>query len=91
MKSAYPGDMKTVTVAQLRQNPTAMLAEVENGATYRITRHNREIGRIVPPGAGATLIPAKRAGRARTSELARLEVQSAESLDALLDEMKGEW
>jgi len=83
--------MKTVTVGQLRQNPTNMLAEVEAGATYRITRHNREIGRIVPPGSGVVLVPAKKSGRSRTSELPRHEVRTAESIDALLDELKGEW
>ena len=41
--------MKTITVGELRQNPTAALADVERGDVYSITRHNREIGRIVPP------------------------------------------
>ena len=40
--------MKTITVGQLRQNPTTMLAEVEAGETYSVTRHSREIARIVP-------------------------------------------
>lgn len=83
--------MKTVTVGQLRQNPTEMLAAVEAGETYRITRHNREVGRIVPPGGESVLIPAKRSGPARTSRLPRIEVQSAGSLDALIDEIKGDW
>ncbi|MFT4123771.1 MAG: type II toxin-antitoxin system Phd/YefM family antitoxin [Microbacteriaceae bacterium] len=41
--------MKTITVAQLRQNPTAALDAVERGETYVVTRHRREIGRLVPP------------------------------------------
>lgn len=40
--------MKSITVGQLRQNPTAMLADVEAGETYLITRHDREIARVVP-------------------------------------------
>ena len=43
-------------MGQLRQNPTAALDEVENGETYVVTRHRREIGRLVPPqrGGGAS-------------------------------------
>lgn len=41
--------MKTITVAQLRQNPTAALDDVERGETYVVTRHRREIARLVPP------------------------------------------
>ncbi|HET8928186.1 MAG TPA: type II toxin-antitoxin system prevent-host-death family antitoxin [Microbacterium sp.] len=83
--------MKSITVGQLRQNPTQMLTEVEAGATYRITRHNREVGRIIPSASGSELIPAKKRGPARTSSLAPLEVQTAESLDELINEMRGEW
>ncbi len=83
--------MKSVTVGQLRQNPTQMLAEVEAGATYRITRHNHEIGRIVPPGNETVLVPAKKRGWSRTRLLPHHEIRTAESVDTLLDEMKGEW
>lgn len=83
--------MKTISVGQLRQNPSAMLADVEAGATYRITRHNREVGRIVPPGSAAVLVPPKKAGPARTSRLPRMEVETADSLDALIDEVRGDW
>lgn len=47
--------MKTVPVAALRQNPTKTLAEVEKGATYIVTRHNREIARLVPPAPAASV------------------------------------
>lgn len=83
--------MKSVTVGQLRQNPTEMLAEVEAGATYRITRHNREVGRIVPPGGGSALIPAKKSGPSRTRFLPKHELRTADSVDELLDEMRGDW
>lgn len=49
--------MKTVSVANLRQNPTQALAEVEQGATYIVTRHNREIARLIPPAPTATVTP----------------------------------
>lgn len=38
-------------MGQLRQNPTAALDAVENGETFIVTRHRREIGRLVPPVA----------------------------------------
>lgn len=50
--------MKTITVAQLRQNPTAALEDVERGETYVVTRHRREIGRLVPPVRQRGLTPA---------------------------------
>lgn len=54
--------MKTITVGQLRQNPTAMLAEVEAGETYRIIRHDHEVARVVLFGAGVALTPRRRSG-----------------------------
>lgn len=84
--------MKTITVGELRQNPTAMLADVEDGETYVITRHGQEVGRIVPPDAGeAVIIPAKKSGGARLSKLPPLELRTANSLDELIEDMKGEW
>ncbi len=83
--------MKTITVGQLRQNPTQMLADVEAGETYRVTRHNREIGRIMPAPSGPVLIPAKKPGPSRLAGLPRHELRTAESIDALLDEMRGDW
>jgi len=84
--------VKTITVAELRQNPTSALAEVEAGETYRITRHGREIGRIVPPSAsGVPLIPPARSGGIKLAGLPRHEVQSAESIDALLEDERGQW
>lgn len=49
--------MKTVSVATLRQNPTQALTEVEQGETYIVTRHNREIARLIPPAPEATVTP----------------------------------
>lgn len=38
--------MKAITVGQLRQNPTAMLADVEAGATYAIVPHIKSLAAI---------------------------------------------
>lgn len=83
--------MKTITVGELRQNPTAALADVERGDVYSITRHNREIGRIVPPSATPGVIPPKRRGRPDTAGIPRHELRTAASIDQLLAQEKGEW
>ncbi|MDT3682395.1 MAG: type II toxin-antitoxin system Phd/YefM family antitoxin [Truepera sp.] len=49
--------MKVIPVAKLRQNPTQALDEVERGATYIVTRHDREVARLVPPQPKATVTP----------------------------------
>lgn len=76
--------MKTITVGQLRQNPTAMLADVEAGETYRVTRHSREIARIVPRDRDIELIPPKRRSGSRLADLPRHELRTATSIDDLL-------
>ncbi len=41
--------METLTLAQLRQNPSAALRAVEHeGAEYTITNHGRPVARLVP-------------------------------------------
>ncbi|WP_206446631.1 type II toxin-antitoxin system Phd/YefM family antitoxin [Agrococcus sp. KRD186] len=83
--------MKTITVGELRQNPTAMLADVEAGETYRITRHNHEVGRIVPPQPGVALVPSKHRGAIRLPKLpAGYTAPTGAALDELLDDMRGE-
>lgn len=48
---------RTVSVGELRQNPTRALNEVLDGATVVVTRHNRPIADLVPhvgpPGIAA--------------------------------------
>lgn len=76
--------MKTITVAQLRQNPTAMLAEVEAGETYRVTRHNHEIARVVPREHSVELVLPKIATGSRLASLPRQELRTAASIEELL-------
>ncbi|OUZ09292.1 hypothetical protein BHE97_11260 [Aeromicrobium sp. PE09-221] len=83
--------MKTVSVGELRQNPTRTLAAVEAGDTYAITRHHRVIGHIVPPDVQPGIPAPKKAGPARTSRLPRHDPRTAETVDELIDDMKGAW
>jgi antitoxin (DNA-binding transcriptional repressor) of toxin-antitoxin stability system len=68
-----------------------MLSDVEAGESYRITRHNREIGWIVPPGSDPGLVQAKKRTGARTQALPTHQLRTAASVDQLLDEMAGPW
>lgn len=76
--------MKSITVGQLRQNPTATLAEVEAGEVYQVTRHRREIARLVPRARETELLPRKRATGSRLAELPRHELRTAASIEELL-------
>jgi prevent-host-death family protein len=44
---------REITVGQLRQNPTQMLSDVQDGATYTITTHGRPIADVVPHATSA--------------------------------------
>lgn len=77
--------MKTITVGQLRQNPTQMLDEVEAGEVFVVTRHHREIARIVPRDPAAVLVPPKREGGSQLRALERHDLRTAVSIDELLD------
>lgn len=39
---------KTISVGELRQNPTQMLREVKAGATYTVTDHGEPVAEITP-------------------------------------------
>jgi len=82
--------MNTITVAQLRQNPTPMLDAVERGETYRITKHGREVGIVSPPQYRMELIPARKPGPMRLSDIPKAELTSADTIDELLEWNKGD-
>lgn len=88
---AYPELMRSISVGELRQNPTRMLDEVELGESYSVTRHNRVIARVVPVSSSATIIPAKKQGGARTSAMTPVTLPAELSVNELLDELTGEW
>ena len=84
--------MKEISVAELRQNPTAALTEVESGETYVVTRHRRPIAKLVPIEADPlVIIPAKNPGATRLADRPREGMRSYEEVEALLAEMKSEW
>lgn len=83
--------MKTISVGELRQNPTAMLDEVTAGEVYAVTRHGREIARIVPVTPAVELIPPRRPGPFRLAELPPVELRTAATVEELLEWEKGEW
>lgn len=58
-------------MATLRQNPTQALDEAERGETYIVTRHNREVARLVPPEPAATVTPEQFRALLRATPLAK--------------------
>ncbi|KXP03651.1 type II toxin-antitoxin system Phd/YefM family antitoxin [Tsukamurella pseudospumae] len=83
--------MKVITVAELRQNPTVALDEVERGETYEVTRHRRVIARLVPPEPTIELIPPRKKGGAKLSDFpAPRHPRTTAEVDALLEEMRGD-
>lgn len=84
--------MKKITVAELRQNPTPMIEDVESGATFVITRHNKPVGQItpVPKAPGVELVPPQNSKGTSLSGRPRRKLKSAKSLEELLDWAKGD-
>ena len=84
--------MKTITVAELRQNPTEALADVEGGETYVVTKHRRPIARLVPVEAEPLVVmPARNPGGTRLADRPRKDLHTYEETEELLREMASEW
>ena len=83
--------MKSISVGELRQNPASMIADLDRGEPYVLTRHNRRIGTIVPVVSSAALLPRKASGPARTCAIARHDLTTASTIDELLHDEKGLW
>ncbi len=83
--------MKTISARELRQNPSRMIHDVEAGETYSLTLHGRQVGTIVPAQSSTRVIPAKRSDPVDPSVFAPHELRTADSVDELLQDMKGDW
>ena len=85
--------MKTITVAELRQNPTAALDEVEGGQTYVVTRHRRPIAQLIPVTAEVVTIVPPQPGQAvtRLSDRPRDHLHEYADTEELLREMSSDW
>jgi len=83
--------MKSISVGELRQNPAAMIADLERGEPYELTRHNHRIGTIIPALSSATLVPRKASGPANTRAIARHDLTTASTIDELLNQENGPW
>jgi prevent-host-death family protein len=43
---------QTISIGQLRQNPTAMIRDVRAGASYTVTDHGEPVADVVPHRTG---------------------------------------
>ena len=85
--------MKEISVAELRQNPTAALDDVAAGETYVVTRHRRPVAQLAPVEE-PVLVPlttAKRTGPSRLAGRQPWQLTTAATVDQLLEDMKSEW
>lgn len=81
--------MKSISVAELRQNPTAALAAVESGESYVVTRHRHPVARLIPIESGPVeIVPPRRLGGAQLAERTDLPHRTLAEVEALLEEMK---
>ncbi|MGB3302343.1 type II toxin-antitoxin system Phd/YefM family antitoxin [Gordonia sp. (in: high G+C Gram-positive bacteria)] len=81
--------MKTITVAQLRQNPTEALEAVARGERYVVTKHRLAVAHLVPvDDAPMGIRPAKEPGSARLREQTDLPDLPIEEVEGLLAEME---
>ena len=85
--------MKSITVAELRQNPTAALADVEAGESYVVTKHRRPVAKLVPPDTHepARIVPARNPGPSHLSALPPRTLKTAASVDELIADMQSPW
>ncbi len=82
--------MRSITVAELRQNPTEALNAVESGETYIVTRHRREIARLVPAKQVDVARP-KESGPASLAARPRYRLRTANTITELLADMESAW
>jgi antitoxin (DNA-binding transcriptional repressor) of toxin-antitoxin stability system len=83
--------VKRISVGELRQNPTAMVDDLEHGEPYTLTRHNRAVGTILPAASSTVIIPRRRTGAASTRTIARHQLRTASSIDELVNDAQGDW
>ncbi len=84
--------MRTITVAQLRQNPTEAIAAVEAGESYVVTRHRRPVAQLIPPTDDAVIRVTPPRNPAPTNLAARSawKLTTAASADELIADMKSD-
>ncbi len=83
--------MKTISVGELRQNPTQMLDDVAAGEVYVVTRHNREVAHVIPTVSSSTIMPPRTEDPAHTADLTRIDLPDGISFDGFLRDLSGEW
>ncbi|MDJ1370523.1 type II toxin-antitoxin system Phd/YefM family antitoxin [Gulosibacter molinativorax] len=80
--------MKTISVAELRQNPTAAIEDVANGETYVVTRHKHPVARLTPIDDDAVqIIPPRNPRAPKLADRKDLPRKSVAEVEALIREM----
>jgi prevent-host-death family protein len=84
--------MKTITVAQLRQNPTDAIASVEAGESYVVTRHRHPVAQLIPADDDAVVrvVPARNPAPTNLSARRPWRLKTAATVDVLLADMRSD-
>lgn len=81
--------MRTITVAELRQNPTEALNAVEAGETFVVTKHRHPVAKLVPVDTTPVqIIPARNPGGVRIADLPDWPRKSREQIESVLADME---
>lgn len=77
--------MKTITVAELRQNPTEALKAVESGETFLVTRHRHPVAQLSPVDAASVdVIPPRNPDGPRIRDIPDWPTKSRAQIAAIL-------
>lgn len=83
--------MKTITVAELRQNPTQALADVQAGESYIVTRHRHPVARLAPVSSEPLeLQPPRNDGPVRYSDWPSRPARARSEIEEIVDWVKGD-
>ncbi len=97
---AEPEQVERIGIGELRQNPSKIVAGLKRGKTYVLTEYKRDLAIITPTAHGTvagvtsvppTTIPAKSDRPVDVSVFAHHTLTTANTIDDLLDDLKGMW
>lgn len=83
--------MKTISVAELRQNPTNALDSAAKGEIYVITKHRQPLAQLGPlSDVTLPVVPARNPGPVTFEDWPTAPVTTQETIDELVDWAKGD-
>ncbi len=83
--------MKTISVAELRQNPTNALDAAARGEIYVVTKHHQPLAQLGPlSDVTLPVVPARNPGPVTFEDWPHEPVHSQDEIDELVEWTKGD-